>query len=345
MRVFFDPGQRAHNPATELHNGGFVPYAEHVGRIDALTAAVIAAGHRLEEPADFGIAPIAAVHNVDYLDFLQHAHRRWREAGRDGDASGYAWPVVGRRSLTLNRIDGDLGQFSFDAATPIAAQSWHSARANARTALSAVDALLDGAAASCGLCRPPGHHAGADYMGGYCYLNNVAIAAQYARDNGVRRVAILDVDYHHGNGTQDIFYSRDDVFFTSIHADPATDFPFFWGHGDEHGEAAGKGYNANFPLPRGTRWHDYAVALEQALAAITRFNPELLLISFGADTLASDPISHFVLELEDYPKMGAMVAATGLPSAIIMEGGYDVDHIGAALTGFLSAFPTDAPKA
>ncbi|MEM1133979.1 MAG: histone deacetylase family protein, partial [Pseudomonadota bacterium] len=175
MPVFYDPVQRAHNPATELHNGSFVPYAEHIGRIDALTGAIVEAGYDLTAPQDFGMAPIATIHSPPYLDFLQNAHQRWRNAGRQGDASGYAWPVIGRRPLTLNRIDADLGQFSFDASTPIAEHSWRSAYANAQSAIAAVDTLLAGAApASCGLCRPPGHHAGADYMGGYCYLNNVA---------------------------------------------------------------------------------------------------------------------------------------------------------------------------
>lgn len=338
LPVFFDPAQRAHNPATELHNGSFVPYAEHVGRIDALAQTLTAAAYALHMPQDFGMAPIAAVHGAAYLDFLQHAHQRWREAGRGGDASGYAWPVVGRRPLRLNRIDGDLGQYSFDAATPIAEHSWASAYANAQTALAAMDAALSGAPISCGLCRPPGHHAGADYMGGYCYLNNVAIAAQHARDQGAGRIAILDVDYHHGNGTQDIFYTRDDVYFASLHADPVTDFPFYWGHADERGEGAGQGFNANYPLPRGMAWPEYARVLDKALAGISDFQPDMLLISFGADTLDSDPISHLSLTVDDYPLMGSAIAALKLPSVIIMEGGYDTAAIGPALTGFLSGW-------
>jgi acetoin utilization deacetylase AcuC-like enzyme len=339
LPVFFDPAQRAHNPPTELHNGGFVPYAEHVGRVDALITALREQGYALQKPHDYGMEPLKAVHDDGYLAFLQTAYARWQEAGRDGDVTGYAWPVVGRRPLKLGRIDGDIGQYSFDAATPISADTWASAYANAHTAISAADTVLQGdSKAALALCRPPGHHAGADYLGGYCYLNNIAIAAQYARDNGAAKLAILDVDYHHGNGTQDIFYGRDDVAFISLHADPRTDYPFFWGHADENGAGPGLGHNHNFPLPRGTDWGRYKSVLRSAINIIQATQPDMLLISFGADTLGSDPISQLALTTEDFSEMGAMIAALNLPTTIMMEGGYAVDDIGAALTNFLSAF-------
>ena len=339
LPVFFDPAQSAHNPPTELHNGSFVAYAEHPGRVDALKAALNGAGYMLNNPRDFGMEPLSAVHDDGYLTFLQNAYARWKEAGRDGDVSGYAWPVVGRRPLKLNRIDGDIGQYSFDAATPISADTWTSAYANAQTALTAIDTVLQGSdSTALALCRPPGHHAGADYLGGYCYCNNVAIAAQYARDNGARKVAILDVDYHHGNGTQDIFYARDDIIFISLHADPKTDYPFFWGHADEAGTGQGIGHNHNFPLPRGTDWARYKSVLRSALNIIQSAQPDILLISFGADTLDSDPISQLALTIDDFTAMGEMIAALGLQTAIVMEGGYAVDDIGAALTNFISAF-------
>lgn len=330
MRCVFDPRQLAHAPAVELHNGGFVPYAEKPARAEAVAAAVGPAAPAV----DHGEAPLLAVHDPAYVDFLKSAHDDWRAAGRSGDASGYAWPVVRRRPLALDRIDAKLGAYSFDASSPIAAGTWEGAYWSAQTALTALDSLLAGERAAFALCRPPGHHAGRDYLGGYCHLNNAAIAAEAATRAG-RRVAILDVDYHHGNGTQDIFWDRGDVFFASIHADPRTDYPFFWGHADETGEAEGEGATLNLPLPRSTGLAAYLPALDQALARIAAFGAELLVISYGADTWAGDPISFFRIETADYAVIAARIAALGLPSLVVMEGGYAVDAIGANTASFL----------
>jgi acetoin utilization deacetylase AcuC-like enzyme len=331
MRCFWDARQLAHAPAIELHNGGFVPFAETPARAEAVLAAI---GHA-EAAADHGEAPLRAVHSTDYLAFLRAAHQDWRAAGREGDASGYAWPVVRRRPLALQRIDARLGAYSFDASSPIAAGTWEGAYWAAQTALSALDAVLAGGGAAFALCRPPGHHCGGDYLGGYCYLNNAAIAAAAALAAGRRRVAILDVDYHHGNGTQDIFYARSDVLFVSIHADPVMDYPFFWGHADETGEGEGEGANLNLPLPRGTGLAAYLPALDAALERIAAFAPELLVVSYGADTFAGDPISQFRLETPDYGIIARRIASLGKPSLIAMEGGYAVDALGANVASFL----------
>ena len=333
MRIFWDERQLAHAPAQELHNGAFVPFAEHPGRAEALLAAL----GPTEPPADLGEGPLLRVHPRAYLDFLLHAWSDWRAAGRPGDAAGYAWPVVRRRPLDLDRIDARLGRFSFDASTPIAEGTWTSAYWAAQTALAGMDALLAGGRSACALCRPPGHHAGADYMGGYCYLNNAAIAVEAAVAAG-KRVAILDLDYHHGNGTQDIFYDRGDVLFVSIHADPRTDYPFYWGHGDETGEGEGEGATLNLPLPRGSGREAYGQALDTALARIGSFGPDLLVCSYGADTYAGDPISFFTLDTSDYPILARRVGALGLPMLVVMEGGYAVDALGANLAAFLSGF-------
>ena len=292
MRCFFDPRQLAHAPALELHNGGFVPFAESAGpgRGDPRRARPgrgrrsTMARRRCARSMARPISPSSG--------------RRTRigaRRGATGDASGYAWPVVRRRPLDLDRIDARLGAYSFDASSPIAAGTWEGAYWSAQTALTALDAVLAGERAAFALCRPPGHHAGADYLGGYCYLNNAAIAAEAAVAAG-RRVAILDVDYHHGNGTQDIFYARGDVLFVSIHADPRMDYPYFWGHADETGEGEGEGATLNLPLPRGTDLAAYLPALDTALERIAAFAPDLLVVSYGADTFAGDPISHFRLE-------------------------------------------------
>jgi acetoin utilization deacetylase AcuC-like enzyme len=331
MRCFWDARQLAHAPAIELHNGGFVPFAETPARAEAILAAIGGA----EAAADHGAAPLGAVHSADYLAFLRSAHDDWRAAGRDGDASGYAWPVVRRRPLALERIDARLGAYSFDASSPIAAGTWEGAYWSAQTALSALDAVLAGARAAFALCRPPGHHCGRDYLGGYCYLNNAAIAAEAAIAAGLRRIAILDVDYHHGNGTQDIFYARGDVLFASLHADPVMDYPFFWGHEDETGEGEGEGATLNLPLPRGADLAAYLPALDKALDRIAAFAPDLIVISYGADTFAGDPISQFRLETSDYVVLARRIASLGKPGLIVMEGGYAVDALGANVASFL----------
>jgi acetoin utilization deacetylase AcuC-like enzyme len=333
VRIFHDPRQALHAPERELHNGEWVPFAETPARLGSILAACPA-----PEPAsDHGLVPIAAVHDAAYLAFLRSAHRDWLAAGRTGDAVGYAFPIVRRRPLALERIDARLGAFAMDASSPIAAGTWDAAYWSAQAALSALHAVLAGERAAFALCRPPGHHCGPDYLGGYCYLNNAAIAARAAVAAG-KRVAILDIDYHHGNGTQDVFYGDGEVLFASLHADPRTDYPFFWGHADERGEGAGVGATLNLPLPRGSGWADYAPALDTALAAIGGHRANLLVVSFGADTFEGDPISQFRLTTEDYTRMGRRIAALGLPTAIVMEGGYAVDALGRNVAAFLAGW-------
>ena len=334
MRRFFDPRQLLHAPAQELHNGAFTNYAEVPSRAETILAAIGGA----EAPENRGETAILAVHTPDYVRFLADAPRLWREAGRPGDAIPYVFPVVGRRPLSLTRVDALMGRHGFDATTPITAETWMSAYWNAQTALAATRAVLDGERAAFALCRPPGHHAGADYCGGYCHLNVAAIAAQAARDAGRSRVAILDIDYHHGNGTQDIFWDRGDVLYASVHADPATDYPFFWGHADERGGGDGEGATLNLPLPHGTTLDAFRRAQGQALEAIAAWGPDLLVVSFGADTWEGDPISQFKLTTADYAVLARDIAGTGWPSVIVMEGGYAVDALGENVVSFLSGF-------
>ena len=333
MRCFFDSRQLSHAPAQELHNGGFVPSRETRSRVEAMLEAV----GTTEAVFDHGEAPLRAVHSEDYLAFLWSAYKDWRADGRPGDAGGYVWPAVRRRPLKLDRIDARLGLYSIDAATPIAAGTWESAYWAAQTALTALDVVLEERASAFALCRPPGHHSGRDYLGGYCYLNNAAIAAEAARAAG-RRVAILDVDYHHGNGTQDIFYEEGDILFVSIHADPVVDYPFYWGHSDETGEGPGRDSNLNLPLPRGTGFDTYLPTLDLGLQRIADFGADLLVCSYGADTYVGDPISYFALETADYPVMARRIASLGLPVLVVMEGGYAVDALGANVSAFLSGF-------
>ena len=334
MRCFWDERQRRHAPRGEIFNGAIHPAAEHQGRVDAILAAI----GSTEPPEDMGLEPILRVHDAAYVEFLQSAHQRWLEAGRTGDAFPYTFPIVGRRPLALDRIDALLGQYSFDTSTPIAEGTWQASYWSAQTAVAALQAVLDGERRAFALCRPPGHHAGKDYLGGYSYLSNAAIAAEAGLAAGRTRIAVLDVDYHHGNGTQDIFYERGDVAFASIHADPGTDYPFFWGHADEHGAGEGAGTTLNLPLPRGTDWAIYQPALDRALDWIAAFGPELLIVSYGADTWAGDPISFFELQTADYAPMARRIASLGLPSLIVMEGGYAVEALGDNVAAFLDGF-------
>ena len=331
---YFDRRQLAHEPLRELHNGGWADYAEKSSRAEAIAASL----GELSPARDFGLEPLLGVHERKYVEFLRTAHAEWRASGREGDAIGYTWPVVRRRELNPDRIDAKLGLYSYDAATPIAEGTWEACYWSVQTALTALSDVLSGSSQTAfALCRPPGHHAGSDYCGGYCYLNNAAIAAEQARRSG-RRVAILDIDYHHGNGTQDIFYGNPDVLFVSIHADPATDYPFFWGHADETGHGAGAGKTLNLPLPRGTAFDEYAKALDQALAAVSAHRADLLILSFGADTFEEDPISFFKLRRDDYREIARRIAALGLPTLIVMEGGYAIDDLGSNVSALLSGF-------
>ena len=336
--AYFDRRQLAHEPLQELHNGGWAAYAEKASRAELIAEAL----PDLRPARDFGLEPLLQVHDPDYVDFLRNAFSDWRSSGRTGDAIGYTWPVVRRRPLKLDRIDARLGRYSYDAATPIAEGTWEASYWSAQTALTALAAILDGQSRrSFALCRPPGHHSGRDYCGGYCYLNNAAIAAEQARRSG-RRVAILDIDYHHGNGTQDIFYEDPDVLFVSIHADPATDYPFFWGHADERGEGAGAGTTLNLPLPQGTEIDGYEMALDKALGAVKAHRADLLVLSFGADTFVDDPISHFRLQRKDYRTIGGRISALDLPALIVMEGGYAIDALALNVGELLSGLAVEA---
>jgi acetoin utilization deacetylase AcuC-like enzyme len=326
MRTFWDDRQRGHAPGFEFFNGALHPSAEHPGRVDAILAVVGAT----EPVEDHGRVPLLRVHHADYLDFLEGAHGEWLAAGRTGDALPYAFPVQ-RRVLDLSRVDARLGQYSYDTCAPISAGTWQAVYWAAQTGLSALVAVLGGEHAFA-LTRPPGHHAGAAFMGGYSYINVAAVCAAEAAARG-RRTAILDIDYHAGNGTQDIVASHPDLRFASIHADPATDYPYFWGQ-------AGDGTDnvLNLPLPRGTEFAAYDDALARAIAWLAEGSPDLLVLSFGADTFEGDPISHFAIHTDDYRQLAARIAAMGLPTLVVMEGGYAVDALGANVAAFLSGF-------
>ena len=349
MRTFYSDRHRLHHGNTELIGGQMHPCFEMPSRADMVLARVQAVGlGDVSPPRAFGLEPVLRVHRTDYVEFLRIAWRDWAATGRHHDALPLVWPVPSMRCDRVPRdIDGKLGYYSSDAAVPITAGTWTAVQDAADVALSAMDAVLQGEPASFALCRPPGHHAGSAHMGGYCYLNNAAIAAQYALDQGRQRVAILDVDYHHGNGTQEIFYQRSDVLVSSIHADPAVEYPSFLGYADETGQGVGKGFNHNYPLPFGTDWQSYSTVLEQACAQIAAFAPQVLVVSLGVDTFENDPISHFTLKEADYLEMGATIARLRVPTVFVFEGGYAVEQLGInavnVLTGFAAVQAVGSP--
>ena len=340
MRVYFSPEQLLHEQGVEFNRGVLTAPFEKPARAEAVRRALEAAFPGCEQAADtFPLSTLHAVHDADYIAFLQNAHQEWISEGRDGDVFPMVWPVHGlREDKTPQTIVGKASRYSFEISTGIMEHSWLLARRSAETALSGASALARGEDAAFSLCRPPGHHAGRDYFGGYCFLNNAGVAAQYLREAGAARIAILDVDYHHGNGTQQIFYDRSDVFYLSIHADPDTDFPYFLGFSDETGCGAGEGFNLNMPLARGAGWSVYEPALTHSLKAVKAYAPDALVVSLGVDTAAGDLLSGFLLTPDDFRRLGAAVAGLGLKTLFVFEGGYAVDDIGGHVVNVLDGF-------
>ncbi len=346
MRLIVNPDHRHHAGRNELRDGILGPSIEAPERVEVVLAALDAVCPGPVEPPDFSDdALIAAVHDREYVAFLRSAWPAWVAARGDGaDALPLAWPVPGLRPVRPNDIDGRLGYYAFDAGTPITAGTWIAARSAAMAAATAADRVADGCAAAFALCRPPGHHAGRRLFGGYCYLNNAAIAAERLRARGAGRVAIIDVDYHHGNGTQDIFWTRPDVLFVSLHADPREEFPYFAGHADEAGAGPGEDLTVNFPLPIGTDWSAYAPALATAIRKVRRFGPDAVVVSLGVDAWAGDPICRFRLDTDDYRRIGEALAGLARPTVIVFEGGYALEGLGGCVIAALDPFSASRPE-
>jgi acetoin utilization deacetylase AcuC-like enzyme len=343
MLTVFSPTHRLHH-GTELKNGALTPSFEQPSRADTILARVQAVNlGEIIAPQDYDFSHYTRVHGDRYVRFLETAWEEWSALGHRHDALPLVWPVRDlRHDVEPAYIDGKLGYYAMDAGSPIAANTWQAVRGSANVALTAADALSATRRGAFALCRPPGHHAAANYMGGYCYLNNAAIAAQRCLDQGARRVAVLDVDFHHGNGTQSIFYDRADVLFVSLHGDPSVSYPYFSGHADERGAGAGDGFNRNFPLPRGTAWDTYGPALAEALHALRGYAPNTLIVSLGVDAFEGDPISHFRLTSEDFTRIGEAIGTLGAPTLFVMEGGYMVDEIGINAVNVLQGFEAAA---
>lgn len=339
METIFSEKHRLRNAKTELYGGQLVKPFERPSRAEYIHARVKEVGiGPITAPDTFDVSAIEAVHDADYLNFLQSAWDDWQAEGFEGEAITTVWPARRMSTRIPSHIEGRLGYYALACETAITDGTWEAALAAADVALTGAERLRRGARSVFSLCRPPGHHAAIDMFGGYCFINNAAIAAQHLLDKGAQRVAILDVDFHHGNGTQDIFYTRDDVLFLSLHGDPMDAFPHFLGHADEIGARDGEGFNANFPLPPGTTFDVWRVALSKALSRIESFVPDALIVSLGVDTFETDPISFFKLKSEDFITYGKDIAALGLPTLFVMEGGYDIAEIGVNAVNVLQGF-------
>ena len=340
MLTVFSEKHALRDAKTELYGGVLVPpfecpiRAEHIlQRVKEVKLGEIIA------PDQFAIDAVTRVHDSGFIDFLETCWDEWVAQGYEGEAIATCWPARGMQQQRIpHHIEGKLGHYALAAETSITNGTWEAARASVDVALTAQAALHDGANEAFALCRPPGHHAAGDMYGGYCFINNAAVAAQAFIDQGASRVALLDVDFHHGNGSQAIFYARSDVMFLSLHGDPNDAFPHFLGYADETGQDEGEGFNHNYPMGPGTNFKTWADALTDACRKIKTYAPDAVVISLGVDTFEHDPISFFKLASDDFKRYGATIAGLGLPTLFIMEGGYAVEEIGVNAVNVLEGF-------
>lgn len=337
MKAFYAEEQKRHDPKAFLSSGAAKPNPEMPERVERLLAGATSAGCTVERPRNHGLGPVAAVHTPEYLDFLEHIFARWqRIEGASAEVIPNIHPIARSGSYPASAV-GQAGYHMADTACPISGETWQSALWSAWSAVEAAEAVISGTPAAYALCRPPGHHAFADVAGGFCFINNSAVAAQVLRKQAAR-VAILDVDLHHGNGTQGIFYARPDVLTVSLHADPVRFYPFFWGHADERGEGPGLGYNFNLPLPRKSADAAFLEALAVAFQRIRAFSPDALVVALGLDAFEGDPLGGLSVTTPGFSRIGEAIAKLGLPTVIVQEGGYLCDELGDNLTAFLTGF-------
>lgn len=341
MLVIYSDQHQLHNPPYEFLEQGLVSYTESPARAEAILAEIKTAGiGPIVAPHDFGLAPIRAVHSDVYLEHLQTIYGQWiAVGGTPAAAMPFAFPRPGMDRSSPTPF-ATMGRYAFDLSAPITATSWAAILSSAYCALTGAEQIAGGERFVYALCRPPGHHASQELMGGYCFLNNAAIAAHYLSDGRRKKVAILDVDIHHGNGTQSIFYERDDVLFISIHGSPEWEYPYFSGFADERGSGVGDGYTLNFPLEKNVTDARYLAVLDEALTAVTAFEPSALVLSAGFDTFDGDPLGQFHVTTSGYHHIGQRIAALNLPALIIQEGGYAIHALGTNVISLLGGLVT-----
>jgi acetoin utilization deacetylase AcuC-like enzyme len=341
MKAVFSDLGRGHDPKRFVLRGKFAPGEERPERMDHLLAGLRSGGHAPVPPETFGQGPRLAVHSVDYLRFLEAAAQEWRTlADASDEVLGNVHPV--RRAGTMPAsIVGRAGWYMQDMACGIGPETWTAVASATDVAVTAAELVAGGERAAYALCRPPGHHAYRDIAGGHCFLNNTAIAAQHLRSRHAR-VAILDIDIHHGNGTQAIFYDRADVLTVSVHADPSVFYPYFWGYPHERGERAGEGCNLNLPIPRGAPDEVFLAAIREAVGTVAAFAPGVLVVALGLDASADDPFGGAQVTGAGFRSAGEIVARIGLPTVFVQEGGYLSPTLGPNLAAVLGGFEAAA---
>ena len=337
MHAYFSDDQLRHHGKTFIVAGENKPIPEVPERAEILRGAVSRLGLDLRSPNDVGLAPIAAIHDAQYLNFLQTIHDEWQDVGGAEQVIPNIHPFD-RTGPYPRHPAGKAGFHLGDTSCPISATTWHSAYASAQTAIAAARHVRDqGANTAYALCRPPGHHASSNIAGGFCYLNNRAIAAEELRTK-YDRVAILDVDLHHGNGTQHIFYDRSDVMTLSIHADPMDFYPFYWGHAEEIGGKDGLGFNHNQPLPLGSGDDVFLDALDRSLTKINAFGADAVIIALGLDASRDDPFGGLTVSPDGFVRIGEKIGTLSCPTVLVQEGGYVSETLAENLYQFISGF-------
>ena len=339
MITVYSAQHALHRPATEVLFGRLVPHRELPERATNIAGQLRAADlGRVIPPCAHGLDALTRVHSSDLIEFLATAAEQWAASGRPLPALPHTWPRTGYTDERRARAPGRrIGYFAADTCTPITEGTWAAARSAADCALTAAALLAAGEAEGLAfaLCRPPGHHAGRGYFGGYCYLNNAALAADLLAEKGM--TAILDIDYHHGNGTQDIFWERPDVVYVSIHADPDHEYPFYSGYRHETGGGPGAGATRNYPLALGAAPGEWLGAFRDAVRFVASLAPEHQVVSLGTDTAAGDPIGTFRLTTTEFTLIGSAVASLGIPVLYVLEGGYQPGHIAGHILRVLQA--------
>lgn len=343
MIAVYSPRHIQHDPPHEFLDGRFIRFTEAPIRAEMIYKALIESQvATIIGPDDFGLQPILDIHSADYVEMLRTIYDRWVAEGNNPQA---ALPgIMATRTLNGHRSPSplaEIGYYSLDVSAPVMGGTYAAALEAAHCALTGAARLVNGERAAYALCRPPGHHATSDLMGGFCYLNNAAIAAQYLTQQGTQRVAILDIDVHGGNGTQAIFYDRADVLFISLHGSPEWEYPYFTGYVEDRGEGAGEGLTINFPLAKGTADAEYLPVVDQALAHIRDFDPAYIVLSAGFDTFEGDPLSKLKLTTGCYHEIGKRVMALGLPVLAVQEGGYNVAALGQNVVSLLRGMSDD----
>ncbi|MGZ4535830.1 MAG: histone deacetylase family protein [Nocardioidaceae bacterium] len=341
--VVWSPATRLHVPRAEIWVGVATPGTEVPERVDAILAAL--GGHPLVEAPPQDDAVLRTVHDPGMLDFLATAADRWRAGGYEelvgqDRVVPYFFPTPaltdGMPVRPAVAVHAEAGRYCYDTCTLTGPGTWEAARAAVDCALVAARTVAAGAPVAYALCRPPGHHATRSGFGGSCYLNNAAVAAQALREAGHARVGIVDLDAHHGNGTAQIFYDRADVSYASVHVDPGAGwFPHVLGYADETGAGPGEGATRNHPLPEGTGDDGWVAAVEELAVWTLRTGCTALVVSLGVDAAAEDPESPLRVTADGFREAGRLLGSLGLPTAVVQEGGYHLDSLGALVAAYL----------